>query len=277
MKRRRTWSLAVSLALAALGSPTAAYAQDTAFPVTHPFLIADTSSTETRRSEPGPGAQQPQTFAIQVGGLYTHRTNETSGWAPNLQVNYDPTSRLELHFMAPYAFDHLSGGPTHFGIGDVEIGARYRFIDENLQGWEPAVAVYPLIDFPSGDARKNLGTGSTHAFLPLWLAKSFGDWTPYGGGGYWINPGATNGARNKDWIFVAAGVQRRIFDALTVGGEVFHATSSKTGIKGQTGFDVNGRYNFTDNHHVLFSLGRGLQNAKDTNQVTAYAAYLLTF
>jgi hypothetical protein len=273
MKRIRTWLFSVSLALVALGSPAAAYAQDTAFPVTHPFRIADSGSAETRRSEPAPGAQLPQTFAIAVGGLYTHRTNETSGWAPNLQVDYAPTSRLELHFMAPYAFDRLAGGRTHFGIGDVEIGFRYRIIDENLQGWEPAVAVYPLIDFPSGNARKNLGTGSTHAFLPLWLAKSFGDWTPYGGGGYWINPGPNN----KDWIFVAAGVQRRISDALTVGGEIFHATSSKTGIKGQTGFDVNGRYNFTDNHHMLFSLGRGLQNAKETNQVTAYVAYLLTF
>jgi hypothetical protein len=34
-------------------------------------------------------------------------------------------------------------------------------------------------------------------FLPVWLQKDFGKWTTYGGGGYWINPGAGN----KNWWF----------------------------------------------------------------------------
>ncbi len=264
---------ASTLIFATCGIAAIAQADDHVVPNAHLLQLADTSTTQTQRSEPGPSPPETQHFAISIGGLYTHRETETAGWAPNVQVNYAATDRLELHFMAPFAFDRLKGRGTHYGIGDVEIGARYRIFDENVQSWEPAVAIYPLVDFPSGSERNNLGTGSTHAFLPVWLAKTFDAWTPYGGGGYWINPGVNN----RDWFFVLAGVQRQISEALTLGGEIFHANSSKVGLKEQTGFDVNGRYNFTDHHHFVFSVGRGLQNADTTNEATVYAAYLLTF
>ncbi len=261
-------------ALAVLALASGALADDNTLRLTQTLQLADSSATQTQRSQQqGPNVSEPQRFAVSIGGLYTHRETETSAWAPSFQVNYAATDRLELHFMAPMVIDHLAGHATHYGIGDIEIGARYRFIDENVQGWEPAVAFYPLIDLPTGSLHDNLGTGSTHAFLPLWLSKSFGAWTPYGGGGYWINPGANN----RNWGFALVGLQRHVSDAFTLGAEVFHATSIKVGLKDQTGFDVNGRYNLTDTHHVVFSLGSGIQNAATTNEVTAYVAYLLTF
>ncbi len=63
-------------------------------------------------------------------------------------------------------------------------------------------AIYPLLEAPTGDAARGRGTGRTHAFVPLWVQKDFGDWTTYGGGGYWINPGPatrTSGSRVGCW------------------------------------------------------------------------------
>jgi len=40
------------------------------------------------------------------------------------------------------------------------------------------------------------------AFLPVWMQKDVGDWTVYGGGGYWINPGAGQ----KNWWFTGLAV-----------------------------------------------------------------------
>src|SRR5579885_1877955 len=137
----------------------------------------------------------------------------------------------------------------------------------------PAVATYPLLDFPTGSLRENLGICRTHAFLPLWFSKTLGAWIPYGGGGYWINPGPDN----RNWGFVALGAIRVIDETWSLTGEVFHATSSKVGIKSQTGFDVGTRVNINPKHHVVFAVGRGLQNAADTNEFTAYLAYILTF
>jgi hypothetical protein len=264
-----------ALAAFMLALPAAASADNSPFQFAEPFQIAQASGTvQQQRSQPAPVTPpEPQKWAVAIGGLYTHREGETAGWAPNVEVNYSATDRLQLHAMAPYAYDRVAGGQTHFGIGDVETGVRYRFIDDDPNGWQPAVAFYPLVDFPTGKVSENLGTGRTHVFLPLWLSKRFGDWIPYAGGGYWINPGPLN----KDWAFAALGVVRRINEQWSLTGEIFDATSSKVGLPDQAGFDVGARYNFTENHHVVVTLGRGVQNASQTNEFTGYVAYVLTF
>lgn len=228
-------------------------------------------NNESQSSTPAPPPAQQWSFTL--GGLYTQRSGETTAWAPSLQVDYAPADRWQLHAMAPFVFDRLSGFGDHYGLGDFELGVRYRFIDDDQRSWRPAVAFYPLVDFPTGDASRNLGTGRTHAFLPLWMSKTVGAWIPYGGGGYWINPGPNN----RNWGFAAAGVIRVLSDAWYVNGEVFYAGSSKVALKQQTGFNVGAHYNFDEYRHVTFTVGRGLQNATATNQFTGYLAFVLTY
>jgi hypothetical protein len=234
-----------------------------------------TESPETSPQTLGQPAQgaPPQHWAITLAGLYTTRRGETAGALPSLDIGYSVTPDLYLHFYQPYAFDRLTGGKTHSGPGDTEIGVRYRFIEPDDNGWRPGVVFYPLVDFPTGEANKNLGTGRTHFFLPLWAGKLIGKWTVYGGGGYWYDRG--NGY--KDWFFFDAGVQRQLTDSLRLGVDVFHATSSRTGLRDSTGVNLGGGYDFTGNHHLLFSVGRGIVNVNETNRLTAYLGYQLTF
>ncbi len=263
--------------MALLGAPPVGAAE----PSDQPRLIlplqmqlAQSSGVERERSR---GVEvrppEPQQWSMQVGGLYTTRKGETAGWAPNVEVNYSPIDRLQLHAMMPHAYDSFTGRGTNFGPGDFEIGARYRLVDDDPQGWAPSVAIYPLVDFPTGDASQRLGTGRTHAFLPVWFSKAFDQWIPFGGGGYWINPGPTN----KDWGFAAAGVVRVVNEQLSLTFDVFHATASKVGLREQTGIDVGMRYNITANHHIVLTLGTGVQNRETTNQFTSFVAYALTF
>jgi hypothetical protein len=121
----------------------------------------------------------------------THVRGDTAATLPGVELNYGVLPDLQLHVIAPLAFDHASGSSAQFGYGDTELGVKYRFIQEDENGWRPMVGVFPL-QVPTGNSDRGLGTGSTHAYLPVWLQKSFGDWTTYGGGGYWINPGVGN-------------------------------------------------------------------------------------
>jgi hypothetical protein len=57
----------------------------------------------------------------------------------------------------------------------------------------------PIPTYPS------IGQGSVQAFPPIWLRKSWGKFTTYGGGGFWYNPGA----QSRNWVF--AGWQVRFF------------------------------------------------------------------
>ena len=53
-------------------------------------------------------------------------------------------------------------------MGDLEIGAKYRFLPAAEKDWWPHVAFYPFLDFPTGNAACGLGTGAAHALFPIW-------------------------------------------------------------------------------------------------------------
>ena len=213
------------------------------------------------------------TFA--AGG---HIRGETSGTAPGLEVNYGALPDLHVHIITPLAYDKVSGDKVHYGYGDTELGVKYRFIDSEKDDWWPQVTIFPALEIPTGDTRQGLGTtGEIRAFLPLWIGKDFGDWTTYGGGGYWNNPG--NG--NKNYWFFGWALQRKITDKLMLGGELFHQTAdtiitSPTN-KSSTGFNLGGTYDISENYHLLLSAGRGIQNAQTANSFSYYTAFQWTF
>ncbi|MEI9984698.1 MAG: hypothetical protein WDN69_16740 [Aliidongia sp.] len=110
---------------------------------------------------------------------------------------------------------------ARFGYGDTELGVKYRFVEEDDEGWRPQIGIYPNLEIPTGSVSKQLGTGEVRGFLPVWLQKSIGDWTSFGGGGYWINP--PNGLlTEKDYWFAGWALMRRLDDEWNLGGEIFY-------------------------------------------------------
>jgi hypothetical protein len=109
----------------------------------------------------------------------THISGDTSGVGAAFEFNYGLIPNGQLHIVAPTAFDSPAGSPTLFGYGDTEIGFKYRFIEEEKDGSRPQVGIFPLVELPTGNQNNGLGAGHVRAFLPLWVQKSFGDWTTY--------------------------------------------------------------------------------------------------
>jgi hypothetical protein len=191
-----------------------------------------------------------------------------SGTAPHVEVNYGAIPNLQLHAIGALAFSRPVASATSYGIGDTELGAKYRFVDETPH--RPQIGVFPLVELPTGSSERGLGAGHVQVFAPVWLQKSFGDWTTYGGGGYWINPGATN----RNWIFVGGLLQRRFGSHLAVGLEVFHETPRTEGGGSETHANVGVVVDFTELHHLLISAGSDLQG---DSTFQGYVAYQLTF
>ena len=86
--------------------------------------------------------------------------------------------------------------------------------------------------------------------------------------------------------FHGLGGAPKITGKLAFGVELFHQTPNEIGrlqatsfdIAGRpsTGFNIGGIYDFTDHYHFLFSFGRGLQHAKQTNEFSWYIGFLVT-
>ena len=212
-------------------------------------------------------------FELYAFSTGTVVSGDTAGTLPGIELNYGLIPNGQLTIDTVVAFDSPSSGPTQIGYGDTPISFKYRFIHEDSNGWRPQAAVFPQVVLPTGDADRGLGAGHVLAFFPMWVQKSFGDWTTYGGGGYWINRG---GAGDQDYWFFSWLLQRKITDKLSVAGEIFHQSAKTINGDDSTGFNFGAIYDINEHNHLLFSAGRGLQNASDTNVFSWYVGYLIT-
>jgi hypothetical protein len=208
--------------------------------------------------------------------LFSQEAKTNQGWLgvlPSLEVNYGALPNLQLHVIVPVGYVAPSGGHIGIALGDIELGAKYRFIVPDENDWFPQVGVFPAIEVPVGNQPLGFSTGHAQVFLPIWLQKDFDPWTVYGGGGYWINPGAGN----RNYTFAGVALWRKITDQLRLGLEVFHQTSPADGVKEGTGFNAGLTYDFSADWHLLASAGSGLTNRAETNQFSYYLGLQLTF
>ncbi len=209
-----------------------------------------------------------QHWEFYVASQHAKTSDGWSGTAPHLELNYGVVSNVMLHLITPMVYDAPSDGDTHYGYGDTELGVKYRFIQETEH--VPQFGIFPLLEIPTGNLSEGLGSGHVEAFLPLWLQKSFGDWTLYGGGGYGINPGAGN----EDWGFVGMVVQRQITDNFLLGAEIYHRTTMESGGRDDTAFNIGTVIDFTGHQHLLFSAGSSIDGPTDFQ---TYIAWQFTF
>jgi hypothetical protein len=209
-----------------------------------------------------------QHWEVYLAAQYRHDRDQDSSTLPHLEINYGLIPNVQIHLIAPLLYIKPEGASSQYGYGDTELGVKYRFIQET--DYIPQVGIFPLVEFPTGDSEKGLGNGRTQYFLPLWLQKSWGPWTTYGGGGYWINPGGGN----KDWWQFGWLIQREINKTLTLGTELYYKTASTSDSNNAAGYTVGAVINITENHHVLLSAG---QDINGPNYLSLYIGYQLTF
>ena len=190
----------------------------------------------------------------------------TNATLPHFEVNFGAFQNVQLHLVAPMGFVRTDNGEA-YGYSDTELGVKYRFLDESDSS--PQIGIFPLIEIPTGDESRQLGQGNVQTYLPVWLQKTWGDFTTYGGAGFWYNPGTGN----QNWLFAGWEAQYDCSKIVTVGGELYYHTPDKSDGRSGAGFDLGGYINLSDNDHILVSLGRSFRG---DNVVTGYLGFQYT-
>ena len=193
---------------------------------------------------------------------------DTSGEA-GIDINYGGAPNLQLTATIPAAYGLPNGGPLVGGFGDVELAAKYRFLTQQNFGLD--VAVFPRVFLPSGAT--NVGVQHASYLLPLWMQKDWGPWSAFGGGGCAIN----RGGDSQDFCETGLVVTRQIVPNLQVGLEIFHQTPDTKGGQAMTSIGAGIHYDLNGTFHLLGYLGRGIQNADETDRLNWYAGVLATF
>jgi len=212
-----------------------------------------------------PEPPEPGQWELYCSAYSFAEARNSEGGAPQLEFNYGAAEDLQLSVSPQMAFFRPNTGPGAWGLGDTELGVKYRFLHEGES--QPQAAFYPQIVLPSGDARQGLGNGRAQAFIPLWFQKSWGPWTSFGGGGYWINPGLGN----ENWTFIGAALQRDFGDHVSLGAELFFHSAAQTDDVDGLGSNLAFLYHFTPRDSLVFSAGRDIFVGDTT--FTGYAGY----
>jgi hypothetical protein len=186
----------------------------------------------------------------------------TATQGPAMEINWGAVPDVQLHLVIPLAAAIPPDGPDTFGMGDTELGIKYRFVHETKR--RPEIGTFPFVELPTGSPRAGLGNGRTWYRLPIWIQKSEGHWTTYGGGGEVLN--SEPGMRNYPfggWL-----LQRDIGKKLTLGGEIFaHGPEGIAALstRSSTLADIGGYYYFRNpGFQLLFAAGHSVAGQPET-------------
>jgi hypothetical protein len=236
------------------------------------FVLAVVAIAGAVRAGPPYATDDPEPVELRHGEVYLatqgglDRRGGVAFTAPHLEVNYGALPEVQLHAIAPLAYARPAGGPARYGLGDTELGAKVRFVRQgNVM---PQIGTFPLIEVPTGDASRGLGAGTAQVFVPVWLQKSAGPWTAYGGGGIWVTP-----RDGRTWWATGWHAERVVGERLHLGAEVFRTTSSPDA-PGVTRLAAGAVLDLGELHHLMGSIGRSAGGAPQTQW---YVAYQLTF
>lgn len=220
-----------------------------------PFLTDDPVPVDRHHTEVNLALQGTRADAGRAGTL-------------SADVNYGCAREMQCHIAVPLAFASAPEGGWQAGVGDIELGVKYRFFNRKEDG--AMAAIYPTAFLASGDASRGLGNGHAQVLLPLWVQKASGPWTWDAGAGYLVNRAI--GARNSWYLGLLA--QRSFGERLSLGAEIFHRTRVAEDAPPTSGFNVGATIKLADTRNLLVSVGRGFQGVA-ANRVSFYAAYQL--
>ena len=215
-----------------------------------------------------PEPTEYQNWEIYVFGSGTE-TRDGSGGATGLDFSYGAGPNLQLSLTLPLGYDSPSAGGTFVSLGNVELAAKYRFLRQDSIGWD--VSIFPRVFLPSGSPR--VGERHVSLLLPLWIGKSWGEWSIFGGGGCEIN----QGGGSQNFCKASWAVTKKVLPNLQLGAEVYYQSADTIGGKESTALGAGVIYDLSEHYHLLASLGPGIQDGPETNSYSWYAAFEFTF
>jgi hypothetical protein len=210
-----------------------------------PYVTDDPEPTDYRHWE------------IYTGTMYENDGDrESSAGLPFAEFNYGALPNVQVS-VAGQLSDDRAGLERSYAYGITEFGIKTRFVQESAG--RPQISFYPSVQVPSQG-------GHIVTFLPVWLQKSAGPWTFFGGGGLYLNPGP--GMRN--YTFLGGAAERALSPATSLGIELYHQGSSSADEPGTTASNIGLTSRIGAYHAILFSFGRALHGRATFSGYGAY-------
>lgn len=200
-----------------------------------------------------PGTPGPRRWEINVAWTLDRTSHSRETGAPLVDANYGWGERIQLKIELPWIVLREEGAPTESGIGNPNLGVKWRFLDEESAGI--AMSTYPQLEVNLSDAsaEKALVERRAQFLLPLSATKTLGPVEVNGEVG-----GLFQGGEAPRWaggLALGHGFPGG-FEALA---ELFGVTGTNTAAR-QTLLDLGFRWRIRERATILFSAGRSLED-----------------
>lgn len=251
--RTGTLSLAAFIVLFILSvSPNRVFAQGGP-----PMITDDTETVEKGH------------FEINTAFTIERGEDGTLFGTPLVDFNYGLNKRMQLKIEVPWLILHPHEGRNVSGIGNTNIGVRWRFRDET-ENRRIALSIYPAFEFNNGNSsvRRGLVEHGPEFLLPLEWQTEVGKFGINGDVGYRFK-------RGKDELIYGVVVGRDL-KKIELLGEI-HGTGPTTLLReSEIVFNLGSRVPLTKHTVLLLSAGRSLRAHFDPKFI-GYAGLQVNF
>jgi Putative MetA-pathway of phenol degradation len=198
-----------------------------------------------------PEPPPPGGWEINVPFTVERTPGKTEMDAPLLDLNYGlPDLQLKLEF--PIKIVHEDGGNTTAGAGDLLLGVKWRFLNNEHSHLQ--LGIYPQLLLPTGDDARGLGEGRPAFVFPIVAQKSWDAWTLYGNVGFWWQ----TVAGTRSYFYAGAALEREINERLTLGAELFGNSPKEHGSRSDVAFSIGGIWKLGTHLNLIFAGGRDI-------------------
>ncbi|HEV7699847.1 MAG TPA: hypothetical protein VGO43_06435, partial [Pyrinomonadaceae bacterium] len=187
-----------------------------------------------------------------------------------IDFNYGTSKHTQLKIEIPYLVLHNNGQPGVQGLGNTNIGVRWRFRDGDEKG-RLAISMYPQIEFNtpgSAALRRGIVDRGPEFLMPFQLESHWGKYGVNGDVGYRVKRG------EDEMIYgVLVGREFKRFDLL---GEI-HGTGARRHLNdSDVVYNLGARFPLTKHAAWIMSFGRSLRPDHDPRFI-GYAGVQWTF
>jgi len=197
-------------------------------------LLATTSALASPFKVSSPNAASAPTVKVETE--FKDGESKDTLTLPKVELKMPVVPNLDLAIKTSYRAIRREGRFTQSGPGDVEVLSKWSFL--RVGGF--AMAIEPLVSFPTGSVRRGIGQGEAGFELPLILGYKTGPWEL----GTEVGYTHLHHRREDDAFYLGLLVMRRVLPTLRVGTEVVLESPRAHMDAVDTHLDIGLKWNF---------------------------------
>lgn len=209
-------------------------------------------------------------FEINTAFTMERGADGTLYGVPLVDFNYGLNKRMQLKVEMPWVYLHNNGEPALNGVGNMNIGVRWRFRDET-ENRKIALSIYPAFEFNTSQSsvRRGIVDKGPSFLLPMEWQTQVGKWGINGDVGYRFQ-------RGQDEAIYGVVVGREVSKRVELLGE-FHGEGPTNRINEHAEvYNFGTRIVMTKHTTFLFSAGSSLRRNFDPRFIM-YAGVQVNF